>query len=126
MCRYIKSNYEHRNIMASTDFIDDNVYDFNCHGHTYQVNILYTSYASNDTLAVILVDAEDNYDVIADVTVNISHGFAEGNLQYVDTNNCSEIKKFLVENGIAEPMGVSIDSGYCSYPLYRFLNNLIR
>ena len=39
---------------------------------------------------------------------------------YLDTNNMSEIERFIKENGIGEFTGWKQRSGFCSYPLYKF------
>lgn len=79
-----------------------------------------STYKNNDSLAVVLVPEEypEEYSVI---TVNIDDtNLFCCPLAFVDTNNYPNIEKFLTENGLATPVGVFGQSGYCVYPLYAF------
>lgn len=38
----------------------------------------------------------------------------------VDVNNCPWVEGFLKNNGLAEPTGRSVFSGFCKYPIYHF------
>lgn len=53
-------------------------------------------------------------------TVNLPLcGMLDDKVTAIDSNNCPFAGKFLEENGIAEFIGKGVQSGYCTYPLYR-------
>ena len=87
----------------------------------YDVTLKRSTYQTNKTLAVCMFDETDGSPV-ATITVNIDDLFVKANAEeaFVDTNNCPGIEQFLIENDIAEPVGIYGMSGYCTYPLYRF------
>lgn len=78
-------------------------------------------YRNNDTVALLAYTVEDDEDY-ADITVNLEQSaFADQqDYQFVDTNNLPGIDKWLEENGLAEPTGITGSSGFCSYPLMKF------
>lgn len=43
------------------------------------------------------------------------------NMAFIDVNNCSWAEQFLITNGLAKPVGIFGESGYCLYPLYEFI-----
>jgi len=73
----------------------------------------------NGSLSVEMVAKYDGvWEPWATLTVNLGVG-GEGHA-FIDTNNCPWATAFLEENGLAIPMGVGGQSGYCTYPLYAF------
>lgn len=80
-------------------------------------------YTNNGTLAVVLCNDEEEFVI----TVNLEWGFIiNPQQQYVDTNNCPDIEKFLTENGIAKKIpNCECQSGWCTYPLYEFDTSLM-
>ena len=58
---------------------------------------------------------------LATLTVNVPgiERFPE-DCSCVDTNNCSFGEDLIEELGIGEPVGVTLKSGWCTYPVYRF------
>lgn len=97
-------------------------YPVDLFGSTYMVRPEIASYKNNGTLAIELIDDED--DPFAVLTVNLQGQsdllLGEKDLAYVDTNNCPFADEFLKKSGLGTPVGVYGQSGYCSYPLYRF------
>lgn len=96
------------------------------------VTVKFTKYTSNNTLAVQLICAKAPWSVFATITVNLQgnpYGMEtrqdETRFAYVDTNNCPWVEEFLEENHIAEPTGIYAPSGYCTYPLYQFHQDVI-
>lgn len=88
------------------------------YGETFKVKPYRCKYAANDSLAVILLDEEgEDFDTI---TVNLSNYSQSEDTAFVDTNNCSYVEKFLKRHKIAKPVGIHGQSGFCSYPLYKF------
>lgn len=55
----------------------------------------------------------------ANLTVNFHEFIGMKNCAYIDTNNCPFANEIL-KTGIARDMGVTKQSGYCTYPLWEF------
>lgn len=81
------------------------------------VEILRSTYLNNDTLAIMLDDAEDG-EPYADLTVNLpdSSFLCSRDTAFVDTSNCPWAEDFIKKNKLGVPTGRS--SG--KYPHYRF------
>ena len=90
-------------------------YDFN----GLQVRIRKERYANNETLAVFLDDTYDN-SALACITVNLNSATQTDKTAFVDENNVPGIGAWLKKNGIAQPAGYRMQSGYCNYELYYF------
>lgn len=93
------------------------------YGDTEKVNLEVATYQDNDNLYVGLsfYDPElEGMDFYGDVTVNVIS--LDPWVAAIDTNNnnVEKITAFLVDNGIAEPTGGALPSGYCMYPIFRF------
>ena len=91
-------------------------------GSIDEVEALRETYHSNGTLAIQLVSEENG--PVSNLTVNLHDNHVCENLgpeyAFVDTNNCSNAEEFIEENSLGEFTGVYAESGYCTYPLYRF------
>lgn len=85
---------------------------------TYNVVALRSTYYNNNSLAVLL-RTEDG-EPFCNLTVNIMDGVAEGEYQYVDTNNCPWALDFIESNNLGYSTGIVGYSGYCEYPLVKF------
>lgn len=85
---------------------------------SYELELFHTTYANNNNLAVIALVAGTK-ELVGNITVNISD--METPLACVDTNNMPGIFEILVEAGIAKYTGYTIESGYCKYPIARFV-----
>ena len=88
---------------------------------TERVNIEIATYADNDNIFVGLSSFDPGLCCMGpycDATVNIIKlpPFAA----CIDTNNSPKIMAFLEENGIAEPTGRAMPSGFCLYPMVTF------
>ena len=85
------------------------------------VTVHFTQYIKNGSLAVRLNVASAPWEIFSIVTVNLPiSGNLPKNLAYVDTNNCPWAEEFLKDNNIAEDTRISMPSGFCNYPLYKF------
>ena len=110
---------------------------FNCqtgkNGHTTPVTVRFTKYSRNNALAVQLICAKAPWETYATITVNLpnvpedllrmwfgSQMPDKNTLAFIDTNNCPWVEDFLKENHIAENTRISMPSGFCMYPLYKF------
>lgn len=86
----------------------------------YEVDFILASYVNNDNTAVLIRSkAEDgNYmEPWGDMTVNIVD--LPAGMACLDTNNSPYIEQFVIENGLGEPAGFSIPSGFCKFPVYK-------
>lgn len=74
-----------------------------------------------------LYDMSNGYaENFCNVTKNLDIRL-NGCFGFVDTNNYPFLPEFLKENGIATNyMGLSVQSGFCSYPLYQFHEERLR
>ena len=73
-------------------------------------------YRNGGTLAVAMYTKDDNlYGII---TVNLMHRMQSDDMAFLDENNYTGIGKWLEKHGFAVPMNYSVQSGFCSYPLY--------
>ena len=92
---------------------------------TFKLIGIKRKYSYNNTLAIELVDNK-THEPFAILTVNLPDSlFNEGKdlppyVQAVDTNNCWWAEDFIKENNLGTPLGISVPSGYCEYPLYSF------
>ena len=73
-------------------------------------------------IAIELLEWDDDemfWDDFATLTINPGMWLNE-NEAAIDTNNCPWGEDFIKSNGIGEPTGEVVMSGFCSYPVYRF------
>ena len=59
-------------------------------------------------------------DLIAVITVCLDDPYLEAGESYVDTNNCPWAPDFIREYSLGEQTGKNGQSGYCTYPVFRF------
>lgn len=80
----------------------------------WDVGLVIDKYASNNNLAIELVD-KITYEPIARMTVNVI-GLIDGYCA-IDTNNCPEMVEFIENYNLGTRIGL-VPSGYCIYPIY--------
>lgn len=87
--------------------------------YTYKGTKVYLKeeeYRNGGTLAVAMYSQDgDLYDVI---TTNLMDPIQSKSLAYLDENNHPGIGKWMERRGLAIPMYVNTQSGFCVYPLY--------
>lgn len=90
------------------------------YGKTYEVTPYRRKYWVDGSLAILLVE-DKTMEPFATLTVNLGsdHGFGK-EYQFVDVNNCEWAEQFIKDNNLGAPTGGYAQSGYCSYPLYKF------
>ena len=95
-------------------------YNVNNYGHEYRVCLFITKYMSNDTLALVM--HTDEGEPFCNLTTNIadSDTLCGNTMAFVDTNNCPWAEDFIAENKLGVPTGIYGQSGFCTYPLYKF------
>lgn len=84
----------------------------------------YGTYQNNNSLAVSLRfkdKSQEEEDLFGTITVNLPESIlVPSDAQFVDVNNFPNIGRWLKENGLANPVGLSVHSGFVTYPLYQF------
>lgn len=85
---------------------------------THNVSIETNKYMFGDNLAIRLIT--DFGEPFATLSVNLPEWTLPNNIAFVDTNNCPWAEKFISDNKLGRPTGMTGTSGYCTYPLYRF------
>ena len=73
-------------------------------------------YRNGGTLAVAMYTKSD--ELYGLITVNMMHPMQSDSMAFLDENNYEGIGDWLVKNGIGLPMYYSVQSGFCSCPLY--------
>lgn len=114
------------------------IFELEMYGSKFEVKIEYAAYNCNGTLALQLFCKPNEDEMgyysqfgrMAKDPYQSPYGIATVNLpesevlalneQFVDENNLPGIGKWLKDKGIAEPVGIEAQSGYCKYPAYRF------
>lgn len=90
-------------------------------GKIINVLLKINCYVNNDTLYIGLMSEEHGHmEPYGNMTVNLSVPDVPNYCAFIDTNNITELEKFIEENGLGEPTGFEQKSGFCSYPLYKF------
>lgn len=94
-------------------------YPYTSYGETVNVYPYRAKYYDNNNTAIelIVADGPDEGQQQATISVNIAP--LPPDRIAVDTNNSPGAEKFLTENHLGEPIGISLKSGFCSYPIYR-------
>lgn len=85
---------------------------------TYNVTIKTGKYLYGDNLSIELIT--DFAEPFARLTVNLPEWTLPNDKAFVDTNNCPWAEKFIADNKLGRPTGITGTSGYCTYPQYRF------
>lgn len=96
-------------------------YELALFGRTWRVELRKTEYMMGGLAIEMITDEGEPF---ATLTVNLP-GYTEEREAFIDTNNCPWAEDFLRENGIASDRHVTMRSGFCEYPLYRFYKKVI-
>ncbi|WP_407414241.1 DUF4313 domain-containing protein [Methanobrevibacter sp.] len=97
----------------------------NLYGTIFDVAAKRSTYMANNSLAVMLEDSTDG-SPFGVLTVCLPHEFTPDGCAYVDTNNCPWAEEFIKENQLGDKLEFTAQSGFCTYPLYRFNLNKIQ
>lgn len=94
------------------------------YGGEYQITFNTDTYANNGNLYIGMDCWEDigngEYpEPYGDLTVNLGYKCAPG-CAFIDTNNNPGIMEWLIANNLGEPTGRIAQSGFCTYPEFRF------
>lgn len=83
------------------------------------VELTMSRYAGSGNLFLELINTEGEYpEPYGNITVNL--GEVPKYCGYIDTNNMPEMEKFIVDNDLGNFTGLTLQSGFCEYPLYVF------
>lgn len=83
------------------------------------VELTMSQYAGSGNLFLELINTEGEYpEPYGNITVNL--GEVPKYCGYIDTNNMPEIEKFIADNDLGDFTGLTLQSGFCEYPLYVF------
>ena len=94
-------------------------------GATHPIQLQVTSYL-NGNLAIQMVTWESgDPEPWATLTVNLPGQRQKGHA-FIDTNADSEFPIWLIRHGLAIPTGRTMQSGFCTYPEYRFRANRLQ
>lgn len=89
-------------------------------GKEIPVTLVVMKYAQHGNTAIVVYDHSEGYpQAYCNLTVNLCH-LTDGDLAFVDVNNCPWAEEFITNLGIAIPTGVERKSGFVTYPLYLF------
>lgn len=89
------------------------------YGDTHPIQLQVTSYL-NGNLAIEMIAWDDEVpEPWATLTVNLP-GQRQKDHAFIDTNADSEFPVWLIRHGLALPTGRTMQSGFCTYPEYRF------
>ncbi len=105
-----------KNILKCEDAYES--FPYSIYGETYNVIIETDRYTVNNRLAIELWT--DEGEAFAHMTVNLPGAKCPEGCAYLDTNNLPGVEEFVRENDLAEMTGIFAQSGFCTYPLYRF------
>ncbi len=91
-----------------------------------EVNLEIGMYQNNGRIYIGLTSMSDGCEEpFSNVTVNIDAP-APDYCGYLDTNNLSNVEKFVKNHKLGEFTGIMGRSGYCEYPLYMFNADRLR
>ena len=85
---------------------------------SYELYLIEDRY-TDGTLYVGAFTSEDD-DLFTDITVNLGHPLQTEHYAFVDVNDSPWAEAMLLDMGVAKPTGITVESGFCRYPLYRF------
>ena len=92
----------------------------------YKIKLQLTRYRNDNSLTITAMRYEEEYqywEPYATLTVNLNYDDcdpAPEDCAYLNTNNNPGVEEFVNENKLGEFTGIRKQSGYCTYPLYRF------
>lgn len=91
-----------------------------------KVKLQVAKYLNNGNTYIGLTKEDDS--PYGDVTVNLGIDLPEY-FGFIDTNNNPNAESFILDNELGENTGMTMPSGFCVYPLYKFnqekLENLV-
>ena len=88
-------------------------------GNPLTVELEIQCYANNGCMYIGLIEIGGDYpEHYGDMTVNLD-GKCPDYCGYVDTNHMPQVEEFIRKNELGEFTGLTKQSGFCTYPLYK-------
>lgn len=88
-------------------------------GDTHPIQLQVTSYLDGNLAIEMIAWDDGTSEPWATLTVNLP-GRRQKDHAFIDTNADSEFPIWLIRHGLARPTGRTMQSGFCTYPEYRF------
>lgn len=102
--------------------MEKKTYEIELYGQTWKLELRKGKYMTNDDLAIEAFS--ENGESFTTLTVNLGWPLPD-NYAFIDTNNNDWAEKFLKKNKIAEDTGKRCSSGYCTFPLFVFNEDVL-
>ena len=103
------------------------VFEITCFDSTFEIFFVPRQYREGELAVQIFdIDEVEEFEPFAVATVNLDcytgfHDQDEKQFAFLDTNNnCEELIELIEKNGLASNTGTVRQSGYCTYPLYKW------
>ena len=89
------------------------------------IRLVKSKYQYTDSLAILAYTEDGELYTVVTKCFPDFYLWEEQDLAFIDINNNPGIEEFLINNSIAKSLHFGFDSGFVSYPLYKFdLNKL--
>lgn len=85
-----------------------------------EIYLVRSTYNATGSLAVIAYTKNGEAFTVLTKCFPDFYLYEEQDLAFIDINNNPGIEGFLIKYNIATPLHYGLDSGYVSYPLYKF------
>ncbi len=80
--------------------------------------LFFGEYCADGSMAIEIRNAEEG--AIAGITVCLNDQNLKYDEGFLDTNNCPWAKEFVEKYKLGKDTGLRRESGYCTYPLYKW------
>lgn len=94
-------------------------------GATHPIQLQVTSYLNGNLAIQMMTWESGDPEPWATLTVNLP-GQRQKDHAFIDTNADPEFPTWLIRHGLAIPTGRTMQSGFCTYPEYRFRANRLQ
>ena len=103
--------------MTNTKSIQTERLELPSYGEIEIVDLVVSRYATYNNTAIALT-CSDSREPYGALTVNIQP--LKNGIAAVDTNNSPDAEEFIKKYNLGKPLGTTLQSGFCEYPLYNF------
>ena len=87
----------------------------------YNLKVEQTEYVSNRRYALQAYVGGDPFDTLTTNIQAYDVDFPNPKIIFLNTTHCPGIKEALLDAGLIEDLGCKVQSGYCTYPVVRWL-----
>lgn len=95
-------------------------------GGSYEVEPKICWYTNTNNIAIVLIDAGEEYPGEEFGTLTVNAGQRNQHYQALDTNNLPGGLEFVLKHGLGRKTGIEVRSGFCSYPVVEFFPEKLR